>query len=132
VIAFDTSLIVRIATGDDQKQKAVALALLANESVFIPKTVILETEWVLRSRYGLTPTEILAFLSHLVSSVGIVVEDAQVLQRALVIYDAGTDFADALHAASAGELTLYTLDKGFCRKARKAGMLSNVQIATAR
>jgi len=44
-------------------QKAAALALAEQHRVLIPKTVVLETEWVLRSRYGLRPTEILGFLS---------------------------------------------------------------------
>jgi predicted nucleic acid-binding protein len=55
MIAFDTSIVIRIATGDNPKQKTAALALLDNYEVLIPKSVILETEWVLRSRYKLTP-----------------------------------------------------------------------------
>ncbi|MGH9875791.1 MAG: PIN domain-containing protein [Pyrinomonadaceae bacterium] len=83
MIAFDTSLVVRIATGDDPKQKAAALALLTKETVFVPKTVVLETEWVLRSRYGLAPQEVADFLTYLLESVSIVVEDAQTIHQAL-------------------------------------------------
>lgn len=83
MIAFDTSLVVRIATGDDPKQKAAALALLANETVFVPKTVVLESEWVLRSRNGLTPREVAEFLTYLLESEGIVVEDAQTIRQTL-------------------------------------------------
>ena len=131
MIAFDTSLVVRIATGDDPKQKAAALALLTKETVFVPKTVVVDTEWVLRSRYGLTPREVAEFLTYLLESEGIVVEDAQTIHQALTYYNAGADFADALHLASAGELTLYTLDKAFCRQARKVGMVANVHIVNA-
>jgi len=64
-------------------------------------------------------------------SEGIVVEDTQTIHQALTYYNAGADFADALHLASAGELTLYTLDKAFCRQARKVGMVANVHIVNA-
>lgn len=128
MIAFDTSLLVRIATGDDPKQKAAALALLEDNTVFVPKTVVLETEWVLRSRYGLTPSEIMEFLPYLLESEGIVVEDPPTIRQALSYFGGGADFADALHLASAGEFTLYTLDKSFCRKLRQTGVVSNVHV----
>lgn len=70
MIAFDTSLLVRIAVGDDPEQKAAALALAEQHRFLIPKTVVLETEWVLRSRYGLRPTEILGFLSFRIGGRG--------------------------------------------------------------
>ena len=40
MIAFDTSVVIRIATGDNPKQKAAALALLDKHEVLIPKSVI--------------------------------------------------------------------------------------------
>jgi hypothetical protein len=64
VIAF-TSLLVRIAVGDNRERKGAALALAEQHRDLISKTVVLEAEWLLRSRYGLRPTEILGFLSFL-------------------------------------------------------------------
>ena len=49
MIAFDTNLLVRAATNDDPPQVAVVRQLLALSAVFIPRTVLLETEWVLRT-----------------------------------------------------------------------------------
>jgi len=131
VIAFDTSLIVRVATGDSPKQKRKALALLESDQVLVPKSVILETEWVLRSRYKLTAQEIAKFLLFLVESQGILIEDTDSVRKALGYYEAGADFADAIHLASAGDTPLYTLDKAFCRQAIKKGVAPGVKIVAA-
>ena len=131
MIAFDTSLIVRVATGDSPKQKRKALALLESDQVLVPKSVILETEWVLRSRYKLTAQEIAKFLLFLVESQGILIEDTDSVRKALGYYEAGADFADAIHLASAGDTPLYTLDKAFCRQAIKKGVAPGVKIVAA-
>jgi predicted nucleic-acid-binding protein len=51
VIAFDTNLLVRALVADHPEQVAVARQLIARDTVFLSRTVLLETEWVLRSRY---------------------------------------------------------------------------------
>jgi len=56
MIAVDTNVLVRLLTGDDPAQTQRAVELFAQESILIPKTVLLETEWVLRYRYELAPT----------------------------------------------------------------------------
>ncbi len=58
MIAFDTNLFVRIAVNDDLKQAELAEQLLDSNEVFVPRTVLLETEWVLRSVYKKSRTEI--------------------------------------------------------------------------
>lgn len=128
MIAFDTSLVIRIATGDDERQRRAALALLDSETVFVSKTVMLETEWVLRSRYGLSASEIHAFLNHLVESQSVVIEDDDAVRRALDFYAAGADFADALHLASCSDMVLYTLDRTFCRAAIRKGVAPAVKV----
>ena len=128
MIAFDTSLLVRIAVGDHPGQKAKALKLLEANTVLIPKTVLLETEWVLRSRYELEPKEILGFLSYLAESEGVVLEDEDTVRKALEYYRLGSDFADAMHLASSGEASIYTLDRAFCRKAIRTGAAPTVHV----
>ncbi len=59
MIAFDTNLLVRIAVNDDLKQAELAEQLLDSNEVFVPRTVLLETEWVLRSVYKKSRTELL-------------------------------------------------------------------------
>ena len=128
MITIDTSIVIRIAVGDNQKQRAAGLALLDKHRVFISKTELLETEWVLRSRYKLKPAEIADFLEFLMAAEGIVIEDATTVQHAFEYYDSGADFADALHLASADEIPLYTLDKAFCRSPVRKGIAPKVEI----
>jgi predicted nucleic acid-binding protein len=63
MLAIDTNLIVRYLTGDHPEQSPKARTLIDNEEVFVCTTVLLETEWVLRSAYGYTPLQIGAALS---------------------------------------------------------------------
>jgi len=58
MIAFDTNLLVRLVVNDNEKQAEIAEHLLETNQVFIPYTVLLETEWVLRSIYKKTRHEI--------------------------------------------------------------------------
>ena len=52
MIAVDTNVLVRLLTGDEPKQAAAARRLFASQPIWIAKTVLLETGWVLRSLYG--------------------------------------------------------------------------------
>ena len=51
MLAFDTNIIVRYLTGDHPQQSRKAKALIDSEHIFVCTTVLLETEWVLRSVY---------------------------------------------------------------------------------
>lgn len=55
MIALDTNLLVRTVVSDNPAQTAIVLDLIGSNTVFLPRTVLLETEWVLRSRYQPTP-----------------------------------------------------------------------------
>ncbi|MCK5870389.1 MAG: PIN domain-containing protein [Methyloprofundus sp.] len=61
MIAFDTNLLVRLATNDQPQQAEIAEQLLKSNEVFISRTVLLETEWVLRSRYKIVAQQISDF-----------------------------------------------------------------------
>lgn len=50
--AVDTNVLVRLLAGDDHAQEQAAKSLFAAESVWIAKTVLLETGWVLASVFG--------------------------------------------------------------------------------
>lgn len=54
MISLDTNIIVRLVTNDDADQAQQAASLLKANPVYLTKTVILETEWVLRAAYGLS------------------------------------------------------------------------------
>lgn len=53
MIGIDTNLLVRLFTNDDVSQASYARKLIENNRVFIAKSILLETEWVLRYTYEL-------------------------------------------------------------------------------
>ena len=97
--AIDTNVVVRFLTGDDKRQAGIARAVIEAGSVFIPITVCLETEWVLRSGYGFDGDAIAEALRALAGLPGVFVEEPGVLGAALDAMSAGMDFADAVHIA---------------------------------
>ena len=64
MIAVDTNLLVRILTNDDPIQARRVLELLNTDDIFIPKTVLLETEWVLRHAYEIDRSNIITLLRN--------------------------------------------------------------------
>lgn len=46
--AFDTNVLVRLLVNDDLAQAKRAMARLLSDTVCISRSVLLETEWVLR------------------------------------------------------------------------------------
>ena len=99
--AVDTNVIVRFLIGDDAEQAAQARAVIGQEPIFVPRTVVLEVEWVLRGVYGLRPEQVVAGLRALAGLPGVEVEDAALVAQAMGWVEAGMDFADALHLAAA-------------------------------
>jgi predicted nucleic-acid-binding protein len=120
--AVDTNLIVRYLVGDDPKQAEKVRGLIGQELVFVPRTVMLEAEWVLRAVYGLPAKQIIAALRALAGLPGVSVEDAARVARAMDWADSGMDFADALHLAAATACDGFlTFDKRFARSGRRVG-----------
>jgi predicted nucleic-acid-binding protein len=128
MIAFDTNLLVRALVMDNPEQVAVARRLMAGDTVFISRTVLLETEWVLRSRYHKSRGELLAFFAALLETENTVIETAEIIGLAVDWYAQGADFADALHLAACGSAVMHTFDRGFCKAAREAGIAPDVRV----
>lgn len=98
VITIDTNIIVRFLTRDDEAQYQKAYQIFAaSNSIFIPKTVILETEWVLRFSYKFSSERIVFALSNLLGLENIISENKKLIIIALQWHEQGMDFADALH-----------------------------------
>ncbi|MFZ2663473.1 MAG: PIN domain-containing protein, partial [Rhodoferax sp.] len=68
MIAFDTNMLVRALVLDNPAQADVARQLMAANTVFISRTVLLETEWVLRARYKKTKDQLQGFFIALLAS----------------------------------------------------------------
>jgi len=90
-------------------------AARTGESLFVPLTVMLELEWVLRSRYEYPKEQVLATLSSLLETRELVFQDEAAVEHALHYYRRNrVDFAECLHlgcAAAAGRLPLITFDR---------------------
>ena len=128
MIAFDTNLLVRAVVADDPAQVAIVQDLIMQDAIFIPRTVLMETEWVLRSVYKKTCDEIHTFFTALLAVDNTEVENAIEVAYALDWYELGADFADALHLAVCETAVLHTFDKGFCKTAREAGLTPAIVI----
>jgi predicted nucleic-acid-binding protein len=130
MIAVDTNVLVRLLTGDDSKQEA-ARSLFAREPIWIAKTVLLETGWVLRSLYGLEEAEILAAFTKLLGLENVHAEDESSVAAALALTTRGIEFADALHLCSRPPGAAFvSFDKSFVQRARRAGVsdISNISV----
>lgn len=118
MIAVDTNVVVRLLTQDDETQYKQSLTLFQDEAaIFIPMTVILETAWVLRAVYRFESEAICAALRKVLGLPNVQVKHGQQLALALQWYEAGLDFADALHLAQSQDCEgLYTFDQRFVKR----------------
>ncbi len=127
MIAVDTNVIVRLLTGDEPRQTARARRLFNIETIFLPKTVLLESEWVLRRLYRLDRSAIVRALDALISLPNVRCEDEPVVQQALAWSLGGLDFADALHlAASRTAERFTTFDRALIKGATTAASAISV------
>ena len=121
--ALETDVVVRLIIGDDPKQARAAEKLISSQARTIAPSVLMECEWVLRAGCRLDAKLIAASMLDLLNLQNIEASQPVLTQRALQGYDAGLDFADALHAAQRidGE-AFAAFDKKFVRRAPKAGV----------
>lgn len=120
MLAIDTNILVRYITRDDPVQERKARELFLRSPVFVPKTVLMETEWVLRFTYGYSQDQIAKALAMVVGNAGVQVEDEKEARLALEGFGQGLDLADAFHLAASCEVeTFVTFDKPLCRRAKR-------------
>ena len=116
--AIDTNVVVRFLVGDDKRQAARARAAIEAGDIFVATTVLLESEWVLRSGYGFAPVQIAGALRGFAGLPGVAVEEPALLAEALHRLAEGMDFADALHLGGAEHCTAFlTFDRGLVKAA---------------
>jgi predicted nucleic-acid-binding protein len=105
MIGIDTNVLVRFFVQDDDAQfekarRLIKREVVAGRQVFVNQLVLLETEWVLRSRYIIAKVQIIEAISGLLDSAEIQFEDEPAIEEALFIWkDCATDFADCLIGA---------------------------------
>ncbi len=120
MIAVDTNILIRFLTQDDNKQYKKALNLIKKYKIFIPDTVIQETEWVLRFAYKFEVAEICHAFTALFGLENIKINNPEHISNVIKWHKQGLDFSDAMHLSNSGKANcLYSFDKSFVKSAQK-------------
>ncbi|NEV64772.1 type II toxin-antitoxin system VapC family toxin [Thiorhodococcus minor] len=138
MIALDTNILARFYVDDPNdpeaaKQRPIAREIMtASPSLFVPLTVVLELEWVLRAFYRCEPQQIVRVFEHLLGLGHVNTEASERITAALSLTEQGMDFADALHLAGSDHCeALCTFDdRRFARRARRLGCTPPVRVPT--
>ena len=129
-VAVDTNIVVRLIVADDENQLARIADLISNHDLLIPLTVLLETQWVLRSSYGYSHQTVANAMSSLASLEQVSLEGGAITAWAISRYKNGADLADMLHLAACDEgIALATFDR---KLANAAGRDAPSQVMTLR
>jgi predicted nucleic-acid-binding protein len=105
MLGIDTNVLVRFLVRDDEAQFDKARKLIKREvatgrRVFVNQLVLMESEWVLRSRYAVPKNQIIEAISGLLDATDIQFEDEPSIEEALFIWkESVADFADCLIGA---------------------------------
>ena len=125
--ARDTNVLVRFFINDVDdpeaaKQRPAAIKALTG-AVYVPVSVILEFEWVMRGFYELTRKDIQRVFESLCGLENVQIEDRGIVLAALNVYQQGLDFADALHLTRANFCELFlSFDQKLKKRANAAGL----------
>ena len=119
MIAVDTNVVVRLLTRDDETQYQKSLVLFEEYDVFIPDTILLEIEWVLRYAYDFEADAICEVLSRLFGLPNVHLSNPVLLAQAIKWNSQGMDFADALHLSQCQQCNqFFTFDNKFIHQAK--------------
>jgi len=133
MLGIDTNVLARYYVregGPARAQEDAARALIeSGRPLFVPRTVVLELEWVLRGVYGHPSADVVRVFDHLLSLDHVEVEDRATVESALGNLKRGLDFADALHHAAARACEAFvTFDgKGFAGNAKRLALTPPVR-----
>jgi predicted nucleic-acid-binding protein len=103
MIAVDTNLLARFYVDDANDPEAIEQRPIAwrivseSPGLFVPLTVVLELEWVLRAFYGFGHDDFIRVMHHLLGLANVSIEEWPRVIDALDLHGRGLDFADALH-----------------------------------
>jgi len=102
MLGVDTNVLIRYLVRDDRPQyekvrRLVDREVEKGEPPLVSLMVLLESEWVLRSRYELPKSEIVAAFSALLDTADLAFEDEPSIEQAIYLWkDSSADFADCL------------------------------------
>ena len=124
MIGLDTNLLVRLFVEDDPKQTKLAARFIGKHCSpanpgFVDRIALCETVWVLTSAYDYSHSAVARVVRDLIASADIVLEDGDLVDTALSIFErGGIDLSDALMAQvnrARGCTTTATFDRKAAR-----------------
>lgn len=110
---IDTNIVVRLLLRDEPAQVQQVDELVAAGGLFVPFTVLIETEWVLRAVYKFERSTIANLLRSLAIIEGVCVPDRSGVLWACERYSKGADFADMIHLLATESAEFLTFDREF-------------------
>ena len=130
MIGLDTNVLARYYVEDASDpestlQREAARRLIdSGTRLAVSKSVLLELEWVMRGYYEFAPARIARALRHLSALPQVELEDRAAVEAALSHYEAGLDFADAMHHAAYRQCRAMATfdDRKFARRAKRMGL----------
>ncbi len=137
MISVDTNVLARFYCDDSDdpeaaRQRPVARRVIVESpALFVPLTVIIEFESVMRGFYEADAQSFCIAIEHLLGMPHVTVERWEAVSDALDLHRKGLEFADALHWAcsrSCERLVSFD-DRRFVRRARRLGVVREVVLA---
>jgi predicted nucleic-acid-binding protein len=130
MIAVDTNILARFYCEDPddpeaKRQRPLALKVMVESAaVFVPLTVILELERVMRGFYKIDAESFCGTIDHLLGMPHVTVERWETVKDAVDLHREGFEFADALHWACSGACERFVTfdDRKLVRRARRKGL----------
>jgi predicted nucleic-acid-binding protein len=121
VKAVDANVLLRLVTGDDPAQATRAAELVAADGMVLSLSVLMESEWVLRSYYRWDRAEVATAMTALRDLDGVHIADDDHFAWIVDRYRAGADFADMVHIVAGRTADMFaTFDRGVARHATNA------------
>lgn len=138
MIGVDTNILARFYVDDPEdpeaeKQRPIARrVMLESPELFVPLTVVLELEWVLRAFYGFAASDFIRVIQHLLGLPHVVVEESDRVIRALDLHGQGLDFADGLHWVACQHCREFLSfdDRRFARRAKRFAITPAIRVPT--
>lgn len=139
MIAVDTNILARFYCDDPDDAEAkrqrprARRVMLESPAIFVPLTVVLEFEWVMRGFYEVEPDVFCRTIEHLLGMPHVTIERWEAVKDAIDLHRQGFDFADALHGVSSAACSQFVTfdDRGFARRAKRMKLVPEVSVPAA-
>jgi predicted nucleic-acid-binding protein len=117
VKAVDANILARYILGDDPEQGRRATVVMA-QPCYVALTVLLETAWLLSSRYRIDRETLAATLTDVIMLPTVTIDDPELIGWAIERFAAGADVADMIHIVASRQADAFvSLDEKLAQRA---------------